>query len=61
MDFNIFNNKLKSSLQEAIEYKNEFIPNNLYKYVPLFDNRYVDYYKENNKRLDSLRNNKIWV
>ena len=61
MNLNTFNNKLVISLEEAMDYKNKFIPRILYKYVPLLDNRYVEYNEENNNRLNSLRDNKLWV
>lgn len=43
MDLNIFREKLNNGLTEAIKYKNNFIPNSLYKYIPLLDDKYVNY------------------
>ena len=48
-------------MRGATEYKNKFIPNVLYKYNSLLDDRYVDFKEENQKRLDSLKENKLWV
>ncbi|MED1489730.1 DUF2971 domain-containing protein [Bacillus smithii] len=51
----------KDGWLEAMKYKDIFVPKVLYKYYPFFDNRYVNFEKENQVRLDSLRNNEIWV
>ena len=61
MDLNIFNNKLGKNIKEAINYKNECVPKSLFKYVPLLDNRYLSYIKENKRRLSSLEDNKLWI
>lgn len=45
----------------AIEYKDRFVPKTFYKYFPLFDERFVKYEEENEKRYSSLEENKIWV
>lgn len=61
MDLNIFRDKMNDGIISAIEYKNKFVPSTLYKYVPLLDDRYVKHEEENKKKLDSLKDNKIWV
>lgn len=61
MDIKKYFDKLNISLEEAIDYKNKFIPKILYKYVSLLDDRYVAYYKKNKKRLNSLRDNMLWL
>lgn len=62
MDLLKFDMIMKSQgLRYAILYKNKFIPRILYKYVPLLDERFVDYEKENDKKLDTLKKNEIWV
>lgn len=47
--------------RQALEYKNQCIPDKLYHYFPLFDDRYRCYRKENKKRLFSLQNRQIWM
>lgn len=62
MNLDLYSEKLKNSgLREATEYKNKFVPNVLYKYNSLLDDRYVNFKEENQKRLDSLKENKLWV
>lgn len=46
---------------EAMKYKDNFIPKVLYKYYPIFDERYADFKKENEDRFNTLSNNNIWV
>lgn len=61
MDLNIFRDKMNDGIISAIKYKNKFVPSTLYKYVPLLDDRYVKHEEENKKKLDSLKDNKLWV
>ncbi len=62
MNMNTFNKIFnENGWREAMKYKDNFVPKFLYKYYPIFDDRYVDYDKENESRFDSLSNNKIWV
>lgn len=56
--FNILN---ESGVIEAMKYKDSFIPNILYKYFPIFDDRFVNFEKENEIRLNTLSRNMIWV
>ncbi|MGO5014119.1 DUF2971 domain-containing protein [Niallia sp. Sow4_A1] len=51
----------KDGWQEAMGYKDRFVPKVLYKYYPLFDNRYVEHERENQIRLNSLGQNEIWI
>lgn len=62
MNLHTYGEKLRNNgLVEATEYKNKFIPKVLYKYNSLLDDRYVNFKEENQKRLDSLKENKLWV
>src|SRR5690625_4688930 len=47
--------------EEANQYKDSFIPKTLYKYYPLFDERYSEYKKENKIRFDTIEGNELWV
>lgn len=62
LDINTFHKVFDDSgWLEAIKYKDTFVPEYLYKYSPLLDERYVNYEKVNQDRLNSLSNNQIWV
>jgi len=62
MDVNIFSDVLNNNgWIEAIKYKDKYIPNSLYKYCSLLDENYADFINKNKKKLDSLRENKLWV
>ncbi|MFR4980087.1 MAG: DUF2971 domain-containing protein [Clostridium neonatale] len=62
MGFNQFNNIVeKEGLDSAIKYKNEYIPKRLFQYNALLDKRYNNYIEKNEKRLESLKENKIYV
>ena len=62
MGFNQFNNIVeKEGLDSAIKYKNEYIPERLFQYNALLDKRYNNYIEKNEKRLESLKENKIYV
>lgn len=62
MNKNTFANLLnEKGWLEAIKYKDCFIPKILYKYYPIFDDRYVGYENKNKIRLNALSSNKIWV
>jgi|SRR3990172_7272222 len=47
--------------KQALEYKNQFVPDMLYHYFQLFDANYYSYRKKNRERLDGLKNKKIWI
>jgi hypothetical protein len=47
--------------EEVVEIKNESVPEKIYKYTPLFDQKWRDFSKENNNRLKSLENQTVWV
>lgn len=47
--------------EEVLEIKNESVPEKIYKYIPLFDEKWTDYLKENNNRLTSLENQMVWA
>lgn len=62
MDLSVFREKLiNNGLKEAIEFKNSFVPNSLYKYVQLLDERYVNYKEKNEEKFESLKDNEIWI
>ena len=61
MDLDIFNRELNNGVSEAIKYKNNFVPRSLYKYIPLLDERYMNYTEENSKKLNSLKEKKLWI
>ena len=61
MNLDIFKSKIDNEITEAIQYKNKFVPNTLYKYVPLLDDRYLDYEEKNQEKITSLKNNKLWI
>ncbi|OOM09111.1 DUF2971 domain-containing protein [Clostridium saccharobutylicum] len=62
IDFYKIDNLLEEhSVEEVIQYKNKFIPKKLYKYNLLLDEKYLDFELENNKRLNSLECNTIWL
>lgn len=46
---------------EAIKIKNASLPEKIYKYFPLFDEKRKDYLDRNAEKLESLINQKIWV
>src|SRR5258708_4837120 len=46
---------------KSIQYKNSLIPSSLYKYSPLFAKTDSYYQAENDKRLNSLQEKKLWV
>ena len=46
---------------EAVKYKDSIIPKELYKYYPLFDERFSNYDNENKVRLNTLHDNKLWL
>lgn len=51
----------KNEWEQALEYKNRFIPNRLYHYFTLFDKAYFGYRKKNKERLVTLKNKELWV
>lgn len=62
LDLNVLNDILKEkSWKEALDYKDSLVPNVLYKYYPIFDERYKTYEAINEERFKTLRNNKLWV
>ncbi len=62
LDLNDFKRMLnEKSWEEAMEYKDSFVPKELYKYFPLFDENYINFKEDNKKRLKTFSNNKIWV
>lgn len=46
--------------ENAIQIKNDSIPNSIFKYFSLFDNKYKDFEKKNEEKLDSLENQYLW-
>lgn len=62
MDNEIFLQMLiDSKVDEALAYKNKFIPKKLYKYYPLFDSDKSNYKEENKSRLSVIMNDEIWL
>jgi hypothetical protein len=61
LDINTLMRILDDNPLKAIEYMNSFVPEYLYKYSPLLGEHYIDYEEENNKKLETLENNQIWV
>ena len=52
----------KGKFEEAAAYKTQFLPNVLYKFVPLYDDTNLDkrIMESNNKRFSSLEREEIW-
>ncbi len=62
MNMNKFQELLNSNgFTEANKYKNQCIPKSLYKYCSLFDEKYIDFSSENKRKLDFLREDKLWL